>query len=46
VDEIVDSLKRYGQEKVRRFQAWVEMFEGDEGSFRELQLASRSHFHG
>jgi uncharacterized protein len=29
VDDIVDSLKRYGQDKVRRFQAWVEMFEGD-----------------
>jgi uncharacterized protein len=29
VDEIVDSLKRYGQDKVARFQAWVEMFEGD-----------------
>jgi uncharacterized protein len=28
VDEIVDSLKRYGQDKVARFQAWVEMFEG------------------
>jgi uncharacterized protein len=29
VDEIIDSLKRYGQEKVARFQTWVEMFEGD-----------------
>jgi uncharacterized protein len=31
VSEIVSSLKRYGHDKVRRFQAWVEMFEGDEG---------------
>jgi uncharacterized protein len=29
VAEIVDTLKRYGHYKVRRFQAWVEMFEGD-----------------
>ncbi len=29
VDEIVDSLKRYGRDKVARFQAWVELFEGD-----------------
>jgi uncharacterized protein len=29
LDEIVDSLKRYGHDKVRRFQAWVEIFEGD-----------------
>jgi uncharacterized protein len=31
VAEIVGTLKRYGHDKVRRFQAWVEMFEGDEG---------------
>ena len=29
VDEIVDSLKHYGHDKVRRFQTWVELFEGD-----------------
>jgi len=29
VDKIIDSLKRYGQDKVARFQAWVKMFEGD-----------------
>ncbi len=29
VDEIFNRLKRYGQDKVERFQAWVEMFEGD-----------------
>jgi uncharacterized protein len=29
LDEIVVSLKRYGHDKVRRFQAWVEIFEGD-----------------
>jgi uncharacterized protein len=27
VAEIVDKLKRYGQDKVARFKAWVEMFE-------------------
>ena len=29
VGEIVDSLKHYGQDKVRRFQVWVELFKGD-----------------
>jgi uncharacterized protein len=29
VDEIIDSLKCYGQDKVLRFQTWVELFEGD-----------------
>ena len=29
VAEIVASLKRYGPDKVARFQAWVELFEGD-----------------
>jgi uncharacterized protein len=27
VDEIIDGLKRYGQDKVARFKSWVEMFE-------------------
>lgn len=29
VDEILHKLKRYGEDKVRRFQTWVEMFESD-----------------
>jgi uncharacterized protein len=29
VDEILHILKRYGEDKVQRFQAWVEMFESD-----------------
>jgi uncharacterized protein len=29
VDEIVGSLKHYGHDKVARFKAWVELFEGD-----------------
>ncbi len=27
VEKIIDGLKRYGPEKVKRFQSWVEMFE-------------------
>ena len=29
VDEIIESLKRYGPDKVARFRSWVEIFEGN-----------------
>ena len=28
VDRIIEQLARYGEDKVRRFQQWVDLFEG------------------